>query len=407
MSEKPTIAYLGNYEFDIGGRRVVFHRVVKAKQRGYVATLSFDGGGDAAGFASLLNAAGVRAELIDNVVRLDAESLVGLMVCTSATPPGFLRLYSSPHLHVFAEVDGARVYFYFAVRHGGVWRALRGMYSVSRVSLWTRECGLAEKLRGELAGALGIPLNAVPLNRYGKRCRVPLYVPHLSRLLQHAAEGVEAKPISVSLDSGFLRIRTGGVDVKLEFELAKTGIAKYIAADLPKALQLYSSIRALGMPVGLTPEGVRLSNRAMWALLALAVEGVEPVTEILPGVLLAGKYDVDGHKLFAFVYTPNDEVIVRFVLSGSGWKSASGRLYKSRVHLRGNIAEVADAINAIYLKMGVNRRVVVSGDVLVLALRDLALLGLKTTIVRLALERAKRHIASSSQTPLFADSGHL
>jgi len=394
MIEKPKIVYLGDYEFDIDGRYVKFHKVIKANRRNYIVALPFDKGSDAADFASLLNAAGIRAELIDNIVRLDVESLVGLMIHTGATPPGFLRLYASPHLHVFAEVDGPHLYFYFAL-YNGVWRVLKGMYSASRISLWAKECDLAEKLWGEIADALhalGMPPNALPpIGRYDGRCCISLHVPHLSRFLQHAAEGVEVEPADVSLEGNFLRIRTGDVDVKFEFEVMKWDAVKYIAVELSKALKLYKALRALGIPAELTPDGVRLGGKAVWALLTLAVERVEPVAEVVPGVLLAGKYDVGGRKLFAFVYVYNDDVAVRFVLKDGG-KSAGGYLRKTRVDLRGNVVEIADAINAIYVKGGVNRRVAAKGNVLALSLRDLALLGLKAVVIRLVLERAKKYL---------------
>jgi len=396
MSKKLKVVYLGGYEFDIDRRRVAFHKVVKANRRNYVAALSFDGGGDAVDFASLLNAAGIRAELANNIVKLDAESLVGLMIRTGAVPPGFLRLYASPRLHVFAEVDKSELYFYFAVIHNGVWRALKGMYGANRISLWTKECDLAEKLWGEIADALhalGMPPNALPLiGRYDGRCHISLHVPHLSRFLQHAAEGVEAEPADVSLEGNFLRIRTEDVEAKFEFELAKGSVVKYIAVELPKALKLYKALKALGVPAGLTPDGVRLSGKAVWALLALTVDRVKPVAEVLPNVLLAGKYDVGDRKLFAFVYMHNDGIAVRFVLKDSGWKSAGGYLRKTRVDLRGNVVEVTDAINAVYAKMGVGRRVAAKGNVLSLSLRDLTLLGLKAVVIRLVLERAKKYL---------------
>jgi len=397
MSEKLSITYLDGYTFVISGRRVAFQKIVRGNRRNYVAMLSFDDVGDANGFVSLLKSANIKADLSERFVKLDTESFIGLLIYIDATPPGFVHLYASPNLHVFAEADGPKLYFYFAVVHNGVWRTLKGMYGASRVGLWAKECDLAEKLWNEATNALyalGMPTNALPpMKRYGGRCHISLNVPHLSRFLQYAAERVEAGETKVSLEGNLLRIRAGNVEAGFEFELAKGGVVKYIAVELPKALKLYKALKALGIPAELAPEGVRLGGKAVWALLSLAVEEVKTVAEVLPGVLLANKYDIDGRKMPVFVYTYNYDIVVRFVLEDGGWKSAGGRLYKNRIYLLGNVAEIAEAINTLYIKRDLSRRVVVNGNVLTLSLRDLTFLGLKSIVIRLALERAKKYVA--------------
>jgi len=355
--------------------------------------------------ATSLTKVGIAAKVKRNKVLLNTESLVGLVIYAGAAPPGFTRLYASPSLHVFAEEDGAHLYFYLAVKHEGVWRAVRRKYAASRASFSAKDRNLAEAIWHALDGALrelGESPNALPpMQRLPNRWyTVTLNAPQLSRFLQHAAEGVEVGPATVALDGNALKIAAGGAEAAFDFEPTKGRMSKYIKLDLPSTLKLYKALRALGIPVWLAPEGIGIDLRAVWSLLAAAAGSLEPGSEVVQGVVLVGRYNVDGRELYAFSYVYDGKLALRFVLKDDAtWKSTGGYLNKSTVYATGDVVEVANAINSIYLKRGVSRRIAADGKkVLELRMKDLELLGLKRLVVRQLVELARQLVASEIYT---------
>lgn len=66
---------------------------------------------------------------------------------------------------------------------------------------------------------------------------------------------------------------------------------------------LYKSLRALGVPVEITPGSVKVDREAMWALVATTVEKGEPgglPAEVMPGVELLKVYNAGGMKIYIF-----------------------------------------------------------------------------------------------------------
>jgi len=83
--------------------------------------------------------------------------------------------------------------------------------------------------------------------------------------------------------------------------------------------------------------------------------------EVMPGVELLNVYNVGGMKMYIFCA---EGVYYHFaVKTGEGWRAAGGKYVKRQAQIAGKAAEiVANAINAIYSNMGVDRRVKVSYD---------------------------------------------
>jgi len=392
FAKHPQVEYLGGLSFKIGGYMAHFR--VRGGRRVYIANVRTPYTGTAVWIATSLASVGIKASPGKKSVKLDTDSLIGFMIYSGAQPPGFTQLYASPSLYVFVEEVGARLYFYFAVKHKGLWRAVRGKYTVSKINLTIKERDLAKALSRALNEALQElgDNTTVSAKRRGGLWRTTLYVPQISRLLQHAADGVEAGLVNVVLEDNTLKIREGDTEALLEVETARGPIVRYIWLGLGRTLRLYKALRTAGVPVALMPEGVRIDDNAMWSLIAMATSGVEVGSVVAPGVMLANKYDVDGQTLYAYVYTSDDGLAVRFVLKDNEWKSVGGLLYKSTVYARGDVVAVAEALNKLYLKMGLERRAITSGEVLVLNMKDLEILGIKRIVVRTLIELTKLRI---------------
>jgi len=126
-----------------------------------------------------------------------------------------------------------------------------------------------------------------------------------------------------------------------------------------QALTLYKSLRVLGVPVEITPKGVKVDGEALWSLVTAAVErsalsGVP--AEVMPGVELLKVYTAGGVKMYIF---RAEGVHYYFaVKAGQEWRAAGGKKSGRHVLIFGEAAPtIAEAINAIYRERGVERRV--------------------------------------------------
>jgi len=389
--EPPAVEYLGGLKFSIGDEEVEFGD-------GLYAKLMFPSGEEAERFAASLKAIDVYAEVRGNTVRLDSDAFFGLLAATNAAPPGLTPLYRSNDLQVYASVEEGMTRFYFAVKHEGVWRVAEGLYNEKTriVQLRHAEREVLEAVRGAVARALkelglsadvGEPKEDRDEKGKVKAHYLLLYGPHVTPFLEHAAEHVDAKPAEVRLEGRRIVIRAGGVKKDVEFELLKRHKAVFLMAkDVEQTLTLYKSLKALGVRVEITPQGVRVGSEAMWALMATAAEKSTPNTlpaEVMPGVELLKVYNISGMRIYAFKVSEDGVHYYFAVKTGQEWSAAGGMYAKWYVMIAGDAARtVADAINAIYRERGVERRVEVKyykNNVPYIRLTnvDLELLGLK------------------------------
>jgi len=186
----------------------------------------------------------------------------------------------------------------------------------------------------------------------------PLLVP----FLDHAAEHVEVKPAEVRLEGNRIIISVGDVKAEVEFKLLKRHKAEYlIASAIVQTLALYKSFKEVGVPVEITPEGVKVDGEALWALVAVAVErGTSSVlpAEVMPGVELLKVYNAGGMHIYAFKVSEEGAHYYFAVKTGRGWRAAGGKLSAREVIIAGEAAPtIAEAINAIYREMGLERRI--------------------------------------------------
>jgi len=191
----------------------------------------------------------------------------------------------------------------------------------------------------------------------------------------------------VRLEGGRIVVKAGGVETAAEFKLLKGKEAEYLMVkDVAQTLALYKSLKEMGVPVEITPKGVRVDAEALWALVAIATERGAPdklPTEVMSGVELLKIYDARGMRIYAFKVSEEDAHYYFAVKTGEGWRAAGGKYFERHVHIVGEAARVvAEAINAIYHEMGLERRVEVKQlknrvPYIQLTNVDLELLGLK------------------------------
>jgi len=396
LGEPLAVQHLGSLKFKVGDREVEFDKRVEGKRRELYAELEFPSGGDAERIMSSLTAVGVYAEVRGNTVKLDSDSFFGLLATTNATPPGLTLLYGSDEddFRVYASVEEGRMRFYFAVKHEGVWRAAEGVFreKLGSIELWRKERDVLEAIRGAVARTLeklGRPAEVGEPKEYrDERGNVKvhyllLYGPLLKPFLDHAADRVEAEPAEVRLEGRRIIIKVGGVETALEFKLLKRHKANYLFAnDIVQTLALYKSLKALGVRVEITPKGVKVDAEAMWALVVAAVERSTPSelpAEVMPGVELLNVHSASGMKMYIF---RAEGVHYYFVVkTREGWRTAGGKYVGRQVTIHGQAAHIiAEAINAIYREMGVERRAEVKYDkdgtpYILLTNEDLRLLG--------------------------------
>jgi len=338
--EPPAVQHLGGLRFKVGGQEVELKEGVVSGRYEFYAVLKFPSKEEAERFASSLNAIGVDARVVENVVRLDSDSFFGLLAATNATPPGLTLLYSSEEddFRVYTSMEGGRMRFYFAVKHEGVRRAVEGLYDEGgkAVELWRKERGVLEAIRSAVAKAIaqlghsaevGEPTEKVDERGKVKGYYLYLYGHHFAAFLKHAADRVEAKPAEVRLVGRRIVISAGSVETGVEFKLSKGREAVFLTAqDVRETLALYKSLKALGVPVKITPEGVRVDDEAMWALVATVVERDTPSrvpAEVMPGVELLRAYSVSSMK--TYIFRAEGLHYYFAVKTGEEWRAASGK----------------------------------------------------------------------------------
>jgi len=373
----------------VGDREVEFGERAFGATREFYAELEFPSREEAERFARSLKAIGIDARIAGSekagyAVRLDSDSFFGLLAVTNATPPGLTPLYRSKDLQVYAAVKGGRMRFYFAVKHEGMWRAVEGLYKERSVNISRKEREVLEAVRDAVTKALEQLKVSEKLGRPAKVGELSeirdekgnvrayyfnLYDHHLTPFLGYAAETVQTQSAEVRLEGRRIVISAGDIKVAVEFKLLKRKEAEFFPVqDLGQTLALYKSLKALGVPVEITPKGVKVDGEAMWALVAAAVEkAVEkgeldglPV-EVMPGVELLKAYNAGGMKLYIF---RAEGVHYYFaVKTEKEWRVAGGKRAKLQVQITGEAAPtIAEAINALYREMGVDRRIEVKYD---------------------------------------------
>jgi len=402
--EPAAVQYLGGLKFKVGDREVEFSPKAVGARRELYAEVTFPSKEEAERFAKSLKAVGVDARIAGSEkdgykVRLDSDSFFGLLAATDATPPGLMPLYSSEEggFRVYASVEEGRTRFYFAVKHGDVWRVAEGLYSEKswEVELTRTEREVLEAIRDAVARALGKLGRSADVgepkeyrNEEGNVVgyRLSLHDHHLAPLLEHAAKTVRAEAAEVRPEGRRIVVEASGVGAEVEFKLLKGSEAEFLPVqDVAQALTLYKSLRALGVPVEITPRGVKIDRETMWALVAVAVERDTPSVlpaEVMPGIELLKVHNAGGVEMYIF---RAEGVHYYFAVKmEKEWRAAGGKYSnKQVVQIYGEAARVvAEAINAIYREMGVDRKVEVKlhknhVPYIKLTNVDLELLGLK------------------------------
>jgi len=401
--ELVVVEYLDGFRFKIGDYEVGFGKRHGRGGREFYAVLKLSSSYEAIRLASSLKLVSVDTRAVGDVVRLDSDAFFGLLAATGAVPPGLTPLYRSDDFHVYASVEEGRMRFYFAVKHEGVWRVAEGLYDerTRSVQLWRAEHEVLETVRGAVARTLerlGYPAEVgVPKGKGSEEENVKVYYlklfnHHLVPLLRHAAEGVTAEPAEVRLEGRRIAVRVGYIEVAVEFRLLKGKEAVcLLATDVRQILALYKALKALGIPVEITPKGVKVDGEAMWSLVATAVENAAEKgalrvqegwwqTEVIPGVELLKVYSVGGAHMYAFRVGGLHYYFA--VKTGQGWKASGGKYDGNQVRLLGDaIVAIAGAINAIYCEMGVDKEIEARRDkdgipYIRLSNVDLELLGL-------------------------------
>jgi len=402
--EPAEVRHLDGFKFRVGDREVDFGPKAMGPYEFY-AELRFPTRDEAENFARSLKAVGVDAGVAGNVVRLDSDTFFGLLAATNAVPPGLKPLYHSEEddFRVYASVEEGRMRLYFAVKHEGVWRVAEGLYMEKTAELLRAEREVLEAIRGAVTKALeklaperqGHPAEVeepkVRIDEEGvvRTYRLRLYGHHLTPFLKHAAKDVKAEPAEVRLKGRHIVINAGGVEAEVEFKLLKRKDADFLLAnDVERTLALYRSLKEVGVRVGITPKGVKVDNEALWALVAAAVEkAVEKgelgglPAEVMLDVELLKVYSAGGMEMYTFRAGGLHYYFA--VKTEQGWRAAGGKYDGKYVTIHGDAASaIADAINAIYREMGVERRVGVRYDknrvpYIKLTNVDLELLGLK------------------------------
>jgi len=221
-----------------------------------------------------------------------------------------------------------------------------------------------------------------------KKYYLTLYSHNLALLLEHAAEDVRAEPAGVRLKGKRIAVRAGGVKTEVEFKLLKRSEATFLLAqDVGQTLAIYKSLKALGVPVEITPKGVKVDSGAMWALVATAVESHASSglsAEVMPNIELLKVYSAGDMKLYAFRVSEEGIHYYSAVRTKEGWRAAGGKYDGKRVFIAGEAAcTIADAVNALYREMGVERRVEVKynkrhdAPYVLFTSEDLRLLGMR------------------------------
>jgi len=317
-----------------------------------------------------------------------------MLAATGATPPGLTLLYSSKEddFRVYASMDGGRMRFHFAVKHEGMWRVAEGLYAEKTAQFWHAEREVLEAIRSAVTKALEKLGNLAdvgkPKELRDEKGNVEVYYlhlfgHHLAAFLEHAADSVEARPAEVRLEGRRIVISAGNTKAEVEFKLLKRREAEYLMAkDVEQTLALYKSLKEVGVRVEITPEGVKVDSEALWGLVATAVERSTPSVlpaVVMPGVELLNVHSASGVKMYIFRAEGAHYYFV--VKTREGWRAAGGKYVGRQVTIHGQAVHIiAEAINAVYHGMGIERRVEVKYDkdgtpYILLTNEDLRLLG--------------------------------
>jgi len=377
--EPPTVGFLGGLKFKVNDKEVEFGRGHVKGGYEFYAELKFASRDEAVNFASSLKAVGVDAgvagsETAGHTVRLDSDAFFGLLAAANAVPPGLTPLYRSNDLRVYASAEEGRMRFYFAAKYKGVWRAVEGVYAGDKVQLKRAEREVLEAITSAVAEAL----ERLTLERPSRPAEVEepkedrdrkgnvvshylqLYDHHLVPFLKHAAEDARTEPAEVRLEGKRIVIKADDAKAEVEFKPLKRKEAEFLLVkDVGQTLVVYKSLKALGVPVEITPKGVKVDGGAMWALVATAVERSTPnklPAEVMSGVELLNVHCAGGLKLYIF---RAEGVHYYFaVKTEKEWRTTGGKYVGKMVRIYGEPARaIAEAINAIYSNMGVDRRV--------------------------------------------------
>jgi len=401
--EPPAVQHLGSLKFRVGNCEVELSPMAMGARRELYAVLMFPSREEAEDFVRSLKAVGVYAEVVGSekagyMVRLYRDSFLGLLAAANAVPPSLMLLYHSNDLRVYASAEGGSMRFYFAVKHRGVWRAVEGLYNekLGGVTLRRAERDVVEAIRGAVAKALeklGRPAKVEEPKEYRdekgntKVYYFYLFGHHLAAFLEHAADCVEAGPAEVWLEGRRIVVKAGGVEAEVEFKLLKRKEAEFLLAnDVAQTLVLYKSLKEMRVRVEITPRGVRIDSETLWSLIATVVERNTPSVlpaVVMPGVMLSKIHSASGMCMYAFRVSEEGTHYYFAVKTEEGWRAVGGKQSAREVIIAGEAARtIAEAVNAIYGEMGVERKVEVRYDrkgtpYIKLTNVDLELLGLK------------------------------
>jgi len=158
-------------------------------------------------------------------------------------------------------------------------------------------------------------------------------------------------------------VRASDAKVEVEFKLLKRGEVVFLKAhDMVQTLALYKSLKEVGVPVEITPKGVKVDGETLWALVAIAVERNTPSglpAVVMPGVELLKVYSVGDMKLYAFRVSEEGIHYYFAVKAREEWKAAGGKHVGLHIQIAGEtVPTIAEAINTIYREMGEERWVV-------------------------------------------------
>jgi len=384
------VEHAGGLAFKVGGRTVEFRRepvrLADGRRvfRSYSASLLFHNAGETTYAFAALWAQGVRTLSTRSSLRFNVDSLVGLMALTGAVPPGFEELYASEDFRAYAERHFG-TYYYFAVKHGGVWRAAWGKLAYGIAALRAEDAPTAEAIRGKVAELLkraGAPDGVMPSTS-------PRAVTLSARHLRLLFGGGASEPVKVSVRRGAVEVEVGGAKALFPLDPAGNRGSIRAIADAQHVHKIAEALLERGLLVH-AGQDLKLHRSSLWPLLAMAVDGASPPVEVAPNIVFLHKISGREVVLYAFYHDLCGGGRLCFAFkSGGRWRGIC-----SRVRLRGAMfakaKALADAINSVYREMGVGREVRMYGDELRLGVSDLKALGVWQLLVRVVLDRLQR-----------------
>jgi len=286
------------------------------------------------------------AKVVGDEIRLDGDSFFSLLVATGAVLPDLMLLYRSDEddFRVYAGVEGGNMRFFFAVKHKDVWKIAEGLSIAAGevsdhvwfIELWHTERDVLEAIRDAVEKVL-IRLRRFnqaegPIEYKDEKGNVVayyllLYDYHITPFLEYAAKCVKAEPVEVWVEGERILVRAGRAEGAMTFR-QDIELDTLFAKDIEQIFTLYKSLRAMGLPVKITPMGVKVDVESMWILVAMAVEkaiergvlGGLPA-EVMPGVELLNVYNVGSVKMYVF-WVSNEGIYYYLftVKTGDKWR---------------------------------------------------------------------------------------